>query len=417
MSDQFSPDHPTPHAALEGIRVCDLTRILAGPTCTQLLGDLGADVIKIEKPLAGDDTRKWGPPYIKDRQDQETNESAYYLSANRNKRSVAIDIATDDGQKLIRQILKHCDILVENYKVGGLAKYGLSYEDLKNEYPSLIYCSITGFGQTGPYAHRAGYDYLAQAMSGLMSITGHPETGPVKVGVGVADLLTGIYANVAILAALRHRDHTGEGQHLDLALLDCQVSWLVNEGTNYLLSGKAPPLLGDQHANIVPYKVVPASDGQFILAIGNDSQFHKFCTFAGKPDLADDLRFKTNSARVKNRAACNAAVEALTVTRPRDEWLAALDRLGVPAGPLYTLDQVFSDPQVQHRNGKINMPYSLAKNGEVLLLGNPIHANKTPPTYRRAPPTLGQHTDEVLAEILNMSSASITQLRNKGVIG
>lgn len=417
MSDQSSSAPPALPAALEGIRVCDLTRILAGPTCTQLLGDLGADVIKIEKPLAGDDTRKWGPPYVKNAQDQETTESAYYLSANRNKRSVAIDIATNDGQKLIRQILKHCDILVENYKVGGLAKYGLSYEDLKDEYPRLIYCSITGFGQTGPYARRAGYDYLAQAMSGLMSITGHPETGPVKVGIGVADLLTGIYANVAILAALRHRDQTGEGQHLDLALLDCQVSWLVNEGTNYLLSGKVPPLLGDQHANIVPYKVVPASDGQFILAIGNDHQFQKFCTLAGNSELADDPRFKTNSARVKNRTACNAAIEALTATRTRDEWLAALDQLGVPAGPLHTLDQVFADPQVQHRDGKITMPYPLAKSGKVSLLGNPIHASKTPPTYRWAPPTLGQHTDEVLANILQMPSASITQLRKKGVIG
>lgn len=417
MSDHSSPARPSLPAALDGIRVCDLTRILAGPTCTQLLGDLGADVIKIEKPFTGDDTRKWGPPYVKDAQGKDTSESAYYLSANRNKRSVAIDIATNDGQKLIREILKHCDILVENYKVGGLAKYGLSYDDLKAEYPRLIYCSITGFGQTGPYAHRAGYDYLAQAMSGLMSITGHLETGPVKVGVGVADLLTGIYANVAILAALRYRDQTGEGQHLDLVLLDCQVSWLVNEGTNYLLSGDIPALLGDQHANIVPYKVVPASDGQFILAIGNDGQFRKFCILAGKPELADDLRFKTNSARVKNRAACNAAVEALTRTRTREEWLARLDQLGVPAGPLQTLDQVFADPQVQHRDGKITMPYPLAESGEVSLLGNPIHANRTPPTYRRAPPTLGEHTDEVLADILQMPSAAITQLRSKGIIG
>ncbi len=417
MSDKILPACPDLPAALEGIRVCDLTRILAGPTCTQLLGDLGADVIKIEKPFAGDDTRKWGPPYVKDAQGKDTSESAYYLSANRNKRSVAIDIATSGGQKLIREILKHCDILVENYKVGGLAKYGLSYDDLKVDYPRLIYCSITGFGQTGPYAHRAGYDYLAQAMSGLMSITGHPETGPVKVGVGVADLLTGIYANVAILAALRHRDRTGEGQHLDLALLDCQVSWLVNEGTNYLLSGDVPVLLGDQHANIVPYKVVPASDGQFILAIGNDSQFHKFCKLAGKPELADDLRFRTNSARVKNRIACNAAVEALTKTRTREEWLIGLDQLGIPAGPLQTLDQVFSDPQVQHRNGKVTMAYPLAERGEVSLLGNPIHANRTPPTYRRAPPILGQHTDEVLTDILQMPSAAIAQLRNKGVIG
>lgn len=415
MSNPSSPTRLP--AALEGIRVCDLTRILAGPTCTQLLGDLGADVIKIEKPFAGDDTRKWGPPYVKDAQGKDTTESAYYLSANRNKRSVAIDIATSDGQKLVREIVKHCDILVENYKVGGLAKYGLSYDDLKVEYPRLIYCSITGFGQTGPYAHRAGYDYLAQAMSGLMSITGHPETGPVKVGVGVADLLTGIYANVAILAALRHRDQTGEGQHLDLALLDCQVSWLVNEGTNYLLSGDVPALLGDQHANIVPYKVVPASDGQFILAVGNDSQFHKFCTFAGKSELADDPQFKTNSARVKNRAACNSAVESLTKTRTCAEWLAGLDRLGVPAGPLQTLDQVFADPQVQHRDGKITMSYPLAKSGEVTLLGNPIHANKTPPTYRRAPPTLGQDTDEVLTDILRMPSSAITKLRNSGVIG
>ncbi|MDX1711119.1 MAG: CaiB/BaiF CoA-transferase family protein, partial [Rhodovibrionaceae bacterium] len=288
-------------APLTGLRVFDLTRILAGPTATQLLGDLGADIIKIERPGQGDDTRKWGPPYVKDAAGEDTSESAYYLCANRNKRSVTIDIAAPEGQALARRLIGECDILVENFKAGGLKKYGLSYADLKDEFPHIIYCSITGFGQTGPYASRAGYDYLAQGLGGMMSLTGEPDGEPMKVGVGIADVMCGMYGVAAILSALHHRHKTGQGQHIDMALLDSQVGWLVNEGTNYLVSGEVPKRRGNEHPNIVPYKVLPASDGPFILAVGNDAQFRRFCEFAGAPELAEDPRFTTNALRVRNR--------------------------------------------------------------------------------------------------------------------
>lgn len=401
---------------LSGLRVFDLTRILAGPTCTQLLGDLGADIIKIERPGQGDDTRKWGPPYIKNTQGEDTKESAYYLSSNRNKRSLAIDISKPEGQTLAKRLIAQSDILVENYKVGGLAKYGLSYEDLKEEFPGLIFCSITGFGQTGPYAPRAGYDYLAQGIGGIMSLTGESDGAPMKVGVGIADVMCGMYASSAILAALHHRTKTGEGQHIDLALLDTQVSWLVNEGLNYLTSGNVPQRLGNEHANIVPYKVMPAADGFFILAVGNDRQFKSFCDYAGAPELAEDPRFITNSDRVKNREALYALLPEVTKRKTQQEWVDGLAGIHVPSGPVNTLDQVFEDPQVQARGMKLTMPYPEAQSGELDLIANPIKYSGTPVSYRRPPPTAGQHSEEVLLELLDLSEDDIAELRDQGVI-
>jgi len=401
---------------LQGLRVFDLTRILAGPTCTQLLGDLGADVIKIERPGEGDDTRKWGPPYLQDAAGADTGESAYYLSSNRNKRSLSLDVSNPEGQALARRLIAGCDILVENFKAGGLAKYGLSYADLKDEFPDLIYCSITGFGQSGPYAPRAGYDYLAQGMGGMMSLTGEPDGEPMKVGVGIADVMCGMYATTAILAAVRHRDRGGRGQYIDLALLDTQVAWLVNEGLNYLTSGRVPHRLGNEHANIVPYKVLPCADGHFILAVGNDAQYRRFCGFAGAPELADDPRFATNAARVRNREALYALLPDLTRRKTRAEWLDGLERLGVPSGPVNTLDQVFADPQVRHRGMRLSQPYPGAKGGQVDLIANPIKYSATPVDYRRPPPRLGQHSEEILRELLGLESEEIGRLRDAGIV-
>jgi crotonobetainyl-CoA:carnitine CoA-transferase CaiB-like acyl-CoA transferase len=403
-------------ALLEGLRVFDLTRILAGPTCTQLLGDLGADVIKIERPKAGDDTRKWGPPYIKDADGRDTRESAYYLSSNRNKRSITLDIAKPEGQALARRLIAGCDIMIENFKVGDMAKYGLSYDDLKDEFPGLIYCSITGFGQTGPYAPRAGYDLLAQGVGGIMSVTGEPDRPPMKVGVGIADVMCGMYATVAILAALRHRERTGEGQYIDLGLLDTQVSWLVNVGLNYLTSGEVPTRVGNEHPNIVPYSVMPCTDGFFILAVGNDSQFSKFCAFAGRPELAEDPRFVTNEQRVRNREALYDLLPAITREKSQAEWVEGLAQRGVPCSPVNRIDQVFADPQVQARGMRISMPHPLAGKGEIDLIGNPIKYSGTPVSYRRPPPFLGQHSDEVLRDLLGLPDAEIAALRERGVI-
>ena len=401
---------------LDGLRVFDLTRILAGPTCTQFLGDLGADVIKIERTGQGDDTRKWGPPFVQDAAGADTTESAYYLSSNRNKRSVTLDIAHPEGQALARRLIGECDILVENFKAGGLAKYGLAYADLKDACPDLIYCSITGFGQTGPYAPRAGYDYLAQGMGGIMSLTGEPEGEPIKVGVGIADIMCGMYAVTAILAALRHRDRGGGGQYIDLSLLDTQVAWLTYEGLNYLTSGQVPKRVGNEHPNIVPYKVLPCADGLFILAAGNDGQFRRFCAFAGAPELADDPRFTTNAQRVRNREALYAILPGLTVKKTQTEWVEGLSERGVPSGPVNTLDQVFSDPQVLHRGMRRSMPYPDAAGGAVDLIGNPIKFSKTPVDYRRPPPRLGADTEEVLGELLGLSSEDLETLRGSGVI-
>jgi crotonobetainyl-CoA:carnitine CoA-transferase CaiB-like acyl-CoA transferase len=401
---------------LAGLRVFDLCRILAGPTCTQLLGDLGADVIKIERPGAGDDTRKWGPPYLKGKDGGDTGESAYYLASNRNKRSVTIDIAKPEGQALAKRLIAKCDVMIENFKVGDMARYGLSHPDLKATQPGLIYCSITGFGQTGPYAPRAGYDMLAQGLGGIMSVTGEPDRPPMKVGVGIADVMCGMYATVAILGALHHREKTGEGQFIDLSLLDSQVAWLVNVGLNYLVSREVPQRVGNQHPNIVPYDVLPCADGFIILAVGNDAQYRKFCAFAGAPELAADPRFATNELRVRNRRAIYDLLPDVTRRKTQAEWVDGLAGLGVPCSPVNNVDQVFADPQVRHRKMQISMPHPLSASGAVDLIGNPIKYAATPVDYALPPPSCGQHTDEVLTELLAMPAAEIAGLRKRDVI-
>lgn len=400
---------------LSGLRILDLTRILAGPTSTQLLGDLGADVIKIERPGEGDDTRRWGPPYVKKADGSDSDASAYYLSSNRNKRSLTVDIAAPEGQALIRRLAASCDVVAENFKVGGLAKFGLDYLAMKEVKPDIVYCSITGFGQTGPYAPRAGYDYLAQGMGGMMSITGEADGQPMKVGVGIADIMCGMYASVAILAALRHRDRTGQGQYIDLALLDTQVAWLVNEGLNHLTSGKVPHRRGTEHANIVPYNVLPCADGHFIIAVGNDRQFQRFCAFAGAPELGEDPRFLTNSLRVANRDALYDLLPELTRRKTLDEWVNGLAELGVPSGPVNTIDRVFADPQILHRGMKVSLPFPGSETGTVDLIGNPIKFSETPVAYRRPPPHVGEHSEEVLREF-GLSEDEIVELRDSGVV-
>ena len=390
----------TTNGPLHGLRILDLTRILAGPTCTQLLGDMGADVIKIERPGAGDDTRGWGPPFVSDANGKATTESAYYLSSNRNKRSVAVNIAEPDGAALVRKLLSSCDVLVENFKAGGLKKYGLAYEDLQAEFPQLVYCSVTGFGQTGPNAHRAGYDLLAQGAGGIMSLTGEPEGEPMKVGVGIADVMCGMYASTGILAALRHRDQTGEGQHIDIALLDSQMAWLVNEGTNYLLSGDAPLRRGNGHPNIVPYGVFEVEDGHVIVAVGNDAQFARFCVVLGRPELAQDERFIKNSGRLQYRAALLEILEPHLQTLHKDALLAGMEAESIPGGPINTLPEAFKSPQAVAREMVVKMAHPLAGSGHVELIGNPLKFSRTPVTYRRAPPLCGADTDDVLRELL-----------------
>jgi len=401
---------------LSGIRVFDLTRILAGPTATQMLGDLGADVIKIERPGQGDDTRKWGPPFIKGADGKDTSESAYYLAINRNKRSVTLDIAQPEGQAIAKQLIARCDIFVENFKVGDMARYNLAYEQIKYDFPRLIYSSITGFGQTGPYAPRAGYDFLAQGMGGIMSINGDPSTPPQKVAVAVTDIICGIYSVVGILAALQHRHLTGRGQQVDLALLDTQVSWLANVGLQYLTSGIIPKQFGNEHPSIVPYSVVPCSDGYFILAVGNDRQFAQFAKFAGKPEWAEDERFKTNPGRVRNRVECYRLIHEVTALKPQHHWVDGLTELDVPCGPINNMKQVFEDPQVLARGMKIEMPHPLAGKGTVDLIGNPVKLSETPVDYHLPPPYCGQHTDQVLREMLHMSDDDLAALRAKKVI-
>ncbi|MFL9903157.1 CaiB/BaiF CoA-transferase family protein [Paraburkholderia fungorum] len=388
-----------PAGSLDGVRVLDLSRILAGPSCTQLLGDLGADVIKVEKPGAGDDTRKWGPPFARAADGTPLDESAYYLCANRNKRSVALDIATPEGQASIHALLAHSDVLIENFKVGDLSRYGLDWPQLNARYPRLVYCSITGFGQDGPYAARPGYDFMAQAMGGIMSLTGEPDGAPQKVAVGITDLMTGMYATVGILAALRHRDRHGVGQHVDVALLDCQVASLANAATHYLTSGTPPARLGNAHPNIVPYEAFPASDGYFVIAVGNDAQFRRLCTLPGMQPLADDARFITNASRVSHRAALIPLMQAITRERDAAWWRASLEALQIPCAPINTLPQVFADPQVVHRGMAVRMEDARYEAGGPMLLGNPLKLSATPVRYARTPPRLGEHTSEVLGPL------------------
>jgi len=390
---------------LSGLRVLDLTRVLAGPTCTQLLGDYGADVIKVEKPGLGDDTRGWGPPYVRTADGQDSHESAYYLASNRNKRSIAVDIATTEGADTIRKLARQCDILVENFKLGGLAKYGLDYATLKSASPELIYCSITGFGQTGPNAPRPGYDLMAQGYGGMMSLTGAPDGEPMKVAVGISDIMCGMYAATAILAALRHRDCTGEGQHIDIALVDTQVAWLVNEGVNYLLSGDLPKRRGNQHANIVPYQVFEASDGFVIVAVGNDAQFARFCEAIGHGELAGNPDYANNTARVENRIALIDTLIPILMRISKSELLEKLQSAGVPSGPIYDLDEVFASDQVAAREMKITMDHPLAALGKVDLIGNPVKFSATPVTYRHAPPLCGADTGEILQDWLGITAS------------
>lgn len=403
-----------PVKPLQGIRVLDLSRILAGPWCTQQLADLGAEVIKIEKPGSGDDTRSWGPPWLEGSQ-----ESAYYLSANRGKQSVAIDIAQPEGQQLIHQLLQQCDVLVENFKVSGLKKYGLDYASLKQKKPDLIYCSITGFGQDGPYAQRAGYDFMIQAMGGLMSLTGQPDDqpggGPMKIGVAFADIFTGLYASNAILAALLQRQQTGEGTHIDLGLLDVQVGVLANQALNYLTSGTVPQRLGNAHPNIVPYQSFASADGHIILAVGNDGQFQRFCKLAGCPELAEDSRFTSNRLRVEHRDALIPLLVPVLKKRSTDEWLALLEPAAVPCGPINTLDRVFADPQVQHRNMALTLPHPQA--GKVKLVSNPVRFDGQALNAESAPPLLGEHTADVTTRLLGLTEEQQQDLKKKGVLG
>ena len=409
--------------SLAGIRILDLSRVLAGPWCTQTLADLGADVIKIERPGTGDDTRTWGPPFLKDSDGHDTAEAAYYLGTNRNKRSVTCDIAQPAGQALVRELARQCDVFVENFKVGDMARYGLDYESLRALNPRLVYCSITGFGQTGPYRERAGYDYAIQAMGGLMSITGERDDlggGPQKVGVAVADLFTGMYATVGILAALRHAEQTGEGQYVDMALLDAQVAMLANLGANYLVSGKAPGRAGNAHQNIVPYQVfevAPAADGHkdhIILAVGNDSQYAKFCDVAGRPDLAADPRFARNQDRVRNRAVLVPMLEPIMKQRTKSQWLALLEAAKVPCGPINNIDEVFADPQVNERGMVTHWQHPLQP--ALRLVSSPLKLSATPVRTLRPPPLLGQHTEEVLRELLDCADDRLSRLKQEKVI-
>ncbi len=398
---------------LAGIRVLDLSRILAGPWCSQHLADMGAEVIKVEHPERGDDTRGWGPPYL-----DGTHEAAYYLSANRGKRSITVDIAQPEGQALIKEVVTQCDVVLENFKVGGLKRYGLDYDSLKIVKPDLIYCSITGFGQTGPYAKRAGYDFLLQGMGGLMDITGRPDDEPggepMKVGVAVVDLFTGMYAATSILSALLGRNRTGEGAWIDVALMDVQVSMLANQAMNYLTSGQSPQRMGNSHPNIVPYQAFSTADGHIILAVGNDGQFRRFCDVAGVPDLTLDERFASNRSRVQNRKLLVSKIERLIQAKPTGFWLEALEREGVPCGPINSIEQVFSDPQVQYRGLRLAMPHEEA--GEVNLVSNPVRFNNNPMNADSPPPRLGEHTESVLSELFPDRDGYLDSLRKKGII-
>jgi crotonobetainyl-CoA:carnitine CoA-transferase CaiB-like acyl-CoA transferase len=403
---------------LSHIRVLDLSRVLAGPWCGQNLADLGAEVIKIERPKTGDDSRAFGPPWLKDAAGRETKESAYFASANRGKKSVTVNLSRPEGQAIVRELARAADVLIENYKVGDLARYGLGYEELRKIHPRLIYCSVTGFGQTGPYRERPGYDFMIQGMGGVMSITGErddlPGGGPQRVGIPIADIMTGMYATVAICAAIAHREKSGAGQHLDLALLDTQVGILANQGMNYLATGQAPGRIGNAHPNIVPYQPFKTRDGDVILACGNDNLFNRFCEVAGCQHLAQDPRFATNSRRVENRAEITALLAEIFAQRTTRDWCEALEAAGVPNGPINDLAQVFKEPQVVARGMKIELEHPAA--GKVPLVASPMKFSGTPLEFRNPPPMLGQHTDEVLSGLLRMDDAAIAKLRADGIL-
>ena len=403
--------------ALSHIRVLDLSRVLAGPWCAQNLADLGAQVIKVERPGAGDDTRHWGPPFAKDRNGQDTTESAYYISINRNKKSITLDISTPEGQAIVRDLIKTSDVVIENYKVGQLAKYGLDYQSLCAIKPNLIYCSITGFGQTGPYQHRPGYDFILQGMGGFMSITGEadhlPGGGPQKAGVAIVDLFTGMYASSAILAAVIHRDRTGEGQYIDMALLDTQVAMLANISSNYLCSGVSPHRWGNAHPNVVPYQTFQTSDSWIIVAVGNDSQFRNFVKVGNREALADDARFASNPARIEHRAALIPLLAKMVKEKTKAQWISLLEDAGVPCGPINNLQEVFENEQVIARGIEMRVPHPTA--GTMKLVASPMRLSKTPVEVRMPPPLLGQHTDEVLQE-LGMSASQIRELHQKGIV-
>jgi crotonobetainyl-CoA:carnitine CoA-transferase CaiB-like acyl-CoA transferase len=400
---------------LLGVTVVDLTRVLAGPTCTQMLGDLGADVIKIERPGAGDDTRRFAPPFVKDDAGNETTESSYYMGANRNKRSVGLDISKPEGAELVRRMAMDADALVENFKTGNLARYNLAYDDLKDGNPKLVYCSVTGFGQTGPYAPRPGYDFLVQGMGGLMSITGDPEGEPQKVGVPIADIMAGMYASVSVNAALRHAAVTGQGQYIDIGMMDTTVAMLANAGMNYI-HGDMLGRLGNAHPNIVPYQPFQTSDGYIIVAIGNDTQFARFCEMADCTQLAENPDFATNASRVGNRDALVPMLDEIFATRSSAEWLSGLEENKIGCGPINNLQQVFDDPHVKAREMVVNVPHPLTGDGGAALIASPMKFSDTPVTYRYAPPLLGQHTEEVLREKLNLSDDDLAALRDKEVI-
>ena len=403
---------------LSHLRVLDLSRVLAGPWAAQNLADLGAEVIKIERPGAGDDTRGWGPPWMKDGAGKDTTESAYFLSVNRNKKSVTLDISKPEGQQIARELAMKSQVLIENYKVGTLKRYGLDFDALKKENPGLIYCSVTGFGQDGPYAPRPGYDFIFQGMGGLMSITGErdgqPGAGPQKVGIAITDVLTGMYASVAILAAITHRERTGQGQYIDAALLDTMVAFNANQISSYFTAGKIPLRWGNAHAQVVPYEVFPTADGHIILAVGNDSQFASFCQAAGCPELAQESRFKTMSQRIIHRGELIPLIAEVMRTRTKREWIEALEAANVPCGPINNMKEVFEDPQVRHRELRVDMPHPLG--GTASVVRSPLRLSETPVEYRLAPPMLGQHNDEVFKNLLGRSDADLKQLKTAGIV-
>lgn len=401
--------------SLENIRILDLSRVLAGPFCTQMLGDLGADIIKIERPGTGDDTRCWGPPFLKDSDGKDTQESAYYLSANRNKRSLALDIKSKEGQDVLHQLIAKSDVLIENFKVGGLEKYGLSYAQIKEQHPHLIYCSISGYGQDGPMAHDPGYDFLAQGFAGLMSATGEPNEPPMKVGVALSDIITGLNAAIGILAALNHKNQTGQGQHIDVALTDCTLASLSNLAQYYLSTNQAAPRLGNAHSTIVPYEAFKTLDNHIIIAVGNDNQFARFTEAIGQADWSDDERFKTNSARVKHRDILTKDIAARLASKTTDEWLGIFKQVRVPCGPVHSMDQVFAHEQIQQRGMHIKMPHERAGQ-DIDLIGSPLNLSETPVQYQKAPPCLGEHSQEILEKTLGLSAEDIDQLIENNVI-